>query len=299
MKKRKIIPFGVIVFAAIIIFGLGLLHTQLKPRAQVQGASDQAQAPRSVEAVGFEYGDLIKKAMPQYKSLASLPGGQIGITSHHLPTAVSFIAQFYNTITQSNSPTTTFVVIGPDHYEHCKRAASTTQRPYYTPFGILNSNSGIINDLEKNAEVSEVDGCFDGEHSIGVHSMFIKLLYPSATIVPIIYSSAAPDLEVEKVAGVLAKYKNEITVVVSVDFSHYQSTEVANQLDADSGTMIKNLDGGGLTLRHMDSPASIKTAIALAKLWSLKPYMLKHANSYDFTGQSVNTTGYWDVVFAP
>lgn len=298
MWKNKIFLSAIIILTLAALLGSRYLFIRLKHTGSVQGAIFQVQAPEPVEAVGFEYGDLIKLALGQNKSFAGLPGGQIGVTSHHLPVAVSLIAHLYNTLTQANSPTTTIVIIGPDHFEHCKRAASTTRRPFYTPFGILSSNNGIIDDLEKNAGVAEIDGCFNGEHSIGVHSMFVKLLYPNSTIVPIIYSSAAPDSEVKKIAEVLSKYKNEITVIVSVDFSHYQSATVANQLDADSGVMIKNLDGGGLALRYLDSPASIKTAIALAKLWNLKPYMLKHANSSDFTGQSVNTTGYWDIVFA-
>ncbi|MEJ0021270.1 MAG: AmmeMemoRadiSam system protein B [Candidatus Doudnabacteria bacterium] len=287
---------GIVFILGVLLLSLGFFAAT-RQSGKIAGITTAPIGSSPVAAVGFEYGDLIKQAMAQYKALANLPNAQISITSHHLPTAVSLIAQLYNTLKQSQSPHQTFVVVGPDHYEHCKKAASTTKRPYYTPYGILDSNTAIIDDLIKNGGVSEIDGCFDGEHSIGVHSMFIKLLYPDSTIVPIIYSSAAPDSEVEKVAQVLAKYKDEITVVISVDFSHYQATDVANQLDADSGNMIKNMDGGGLTLRHMDSPASIKTAIALAKLWNLKPRMLKHANSYDFTGQSENTTGYWDIVF--
>lgn len=294
MQKYQVRLVAILVVTVAIVFFVhpGLFKPEPGPEAVSQNSSAQP-----VEAVGFEYGDLIKQAMVQNQALANLSGAQIGITSHHLPTAVSFIAQLYNTLKQSASPHQTFVVIGPDHFEHCKTAVSTTRRAYYTPFGILGSNSPIIDDLEKNGGVAEVDPCFDGEHSIGVHSMFIKLLFPDSMIVPLIYSSAASDSEVEKVAQVLAKHQASISVIVSVDFSHYQSTEIANQLDADSAAMIERLDGRGLTLRHMDSPASIKTAVELAKLWHLKPQMLRHANSYEFTGQSENTTGYWDVVF--
>lgn len=295
MQKHQIRFAAVLILAVAIVFFAHpgrIFKPEPGPEAKLQNLS-----PRPVEAVGFEYGDLIKQAVVQNKVLANLTVAQIGITSHHLPTAVSLIAQLYNAIKQSENPHQTFVVIGPDHYEHCQTAVSTTRRPYHTPFGILASNNAIIDDLEKNSGIAEIDHCFDGEHSIGVHSMFIKLLFPDSMIVPIIYSSAASDSEVEKVAQALAKHQDNISVVVSVDFSHYQSTAVANQLDADSGAMIGRLDGRGLTLRHMDSPASVKTVIELAKLWHLKPQMLRHANSYEFTGQSENTTGYWDVIF--
>jgi AmmeMemoRadiSam system protein B len=291
--------------AAVLLLGtatsFAILHKTpgAKNEGQVNGITTDATATKPIAAVGFEHADLIKQALSQNKPPAVLPMAQIGITSHHLPTAVSFISQFYNTLQQSQSPHKTFVVIGPDHYEHCLKAASTTSRSYYTPFGILESNNKIISDLEKNGAVARVDGCFDGEHSIGVHSMFIKFLYPDSTIVPIVYSSSAQDSSVGKVAQVLAKYKDEITVIISVDFSHYQSTTIANQLDKDSGAMIQRLDGSGLTLKHMDSPASIKTAIFLAKLWNLKPNLSRHANSCEFTGQSENTTGYWNIFFTP
>jgi len=299
MTKRNLARLVLVL--AVVTVGVVFLPRILgsKKQGQVEGITVQKSEPQPVEAGGFEYGDLIKQALLQNKSAANFSSAQIGITSHHLPTAVSFIAQFYNAIKQTQSPHKTFVVIGPDHYEHCHKSVSTTRRSYYTPFGILDSNNQIIDDLEQNANVAEIDDCFDGEHSIGVHSMFIKSLYPDSTIVPLIYSSAAPDSVVEKVAQVLAKYKNDITVVVSVDFSHYQSTQIANQLDKDSGAMIQKLDGSGFTMKHMDSPASVKTAIALAKLWKLKPQMLQHTNSYEYTGQADNTTGYWNILFTP
>ncbi|MBX4204942.1 MAG: AmmeMemoRadiSam system protein B [Candidatus Doudnabacteria bacterium] len=294
-NAKKIALAAVLILAFVILskFSPGFGEDS---KAHIESANTQiSQLP--IEAVGLEFGDVIKQSLSGNRALGDSKTAQIGITSHHLPTASGLISRFYKTIEASGSPHKTFVVVGPDHYEHCNTAVSTTKRPYYTPYGTLVANQGLIDDLIQNAAVTEVDSCFDGEHSIGVQSMYIKLLYKDSTIVPIIYSSSASEEAVAKVAQVLSKHKDEITVVVSVDFSHYESVELANQLDSESGNMIKSLDGAGLTLHHMDSPASIRTAIALAKMWGLKPVMLEHLNSFDVTAHPENTTGYWNIIF--
>jgi AmmeMemoRadiSam system protein B len=296
---NKKVTFCVIGALAVIAVAVTLLKFNWTDNVggQVNGISLSSEEQSSVKSSGFEYDNLIKQSLDETKTAKDWPTAKLGVTSHHLPTAAGFISEFYNSLPQTAPKTV--VIVGPDHFERCRRAVSTTRLPYYTPYGMLDSNTTIISDLVNSGDVMEVVDCFDGEHSIGVHATFVKLMYPESNIVPIIYSSAASDEDVQKVTAVLDKYRQDITVIFSVDFSHYQAVELANQLDNDSGNMIRKLNGDGLALKHMDSPPSIRTAIALAKLWNLKPQMLRHANSYEFTGESQNTTGYWNIVFTP
>lgn len=220
---------------------------------------------------------------------------KMGITSHHLPTAIAFIAEFYKTLFKNKSNRDLFVIVGPDHFEKCGSRISITDLPYETAFGEASIDNGIIKELSNNG-VAIDNKCFQGEHSIGVEAVFIKYLFPNAKIVPIILSSGAKNDDLIKAAEVLKKHRNA-TVIESTDFSHYRTADIAARLDAESERMIKDLTVDNINLEHIDSPPSIKLIMMLANWHSLKPEIFGHANSYEFTGQSKNTTSYINAVF--
>lgn len=223
---------------------------------------------------------------------------QIGVASHHLPTASPFIADFYKALSDFGGPRKIFVILGPDHFEKCLARISTTLQNYQTPFGDLTSEREIINKL-LDAGVGLDDKCFDGEHSIGVQTIFIKYLFPEAKIVPLLFSSSADGAFIDKIVEVLSVYQNDIAVVASVDFSHHRDYDTALRLDAASEEKIKNLEEDAFSLDCVDSPPSIKTAILLAKKFDhQKPIIAGRANSYDFDGRADDTTGYINAFFA-
>lgn len=246
----------------------------------------------------FELKDIIEKSfLPETNTVAGLQMAQIGITSHHLPTALSFISEFYKHLLTSQGPREIFVVLGPDHSEKCYFPASLTKKSYMTPFGVLDVENEITDAL-LNAGAGIDDECFKGEHSIGVQTVFIKHLFPEAKIVPLTFSATAEDDMLVKIADVLEEYKNKITVIASVDFSHHFPYDEAVRKDDVSLRMITGLNGGFLTLEYVDSPASVKLAVLLAKKLNFEQAtILGRANSYDFTGQAENTTGYINAFF--
>ncbi|MDD5342587.1 MAG: AmmeMemoRadiSam system protein B [Patescibacteria group bacterium] len=222
---------------------------------------------------------------------------QIGITSHHLPTAAPLIASFYATLQSRSGPRQVFVIVGPDHLERCNQYASTTQLPYQTPFGLLPVDQAITEDLIK-AGVNIDNNCFEGEHAIGTQAIFIKREFPEALIVPLLLSSATTDSIIEKIVGVLKNYSEEITVIGSIDFSHALNYEQALRVDSESDKMIAGLESLGLTLFHTDSPPTVSLLVGLAKvLGSAKADIFQRANSFDFNGQKENTTGYRNIFF--
>lgn len=245
----------------------------------------------------FEAKDLIIKELEKNNNKNSSYFTQIGITSHHLPTAVSFIADFYKSLLNSKGPRNTFIVLGPDHFERCKTSVSTTKKSYTTPFGNLRADDEIINELLDNGVYVD-DQCFEGEHSIGVQAIFIKYLFPEAEIVPVTFSASTRQNAIENIADVLVKHRDKITVIGSVDFSHYQNYIQANQSDDISENMLKKFDGNGFNLSYVDSPSVVKLAILLSQKFNLEDVaILGRANSFDFTGRFENTTGYINAIF--
>lgn len=246
----------------------------------------------------YELGELIRAESNESSSLVGQENfAQVGITSHHLPTAQSFIGEFYQAVRASSGPRQTFVVIGPDHFERCRGEIATTDHDYITPFGLLALNREITDRLVETGAGVEPE-CLEGEHSIGVQALFIKLFFPEATIVPLTLSASTEDQLLERLTEMLSEYGDEIFVVASVDFSHYQTLEVAEETDAESLTMIANMNAAAMALKHADSPGSIRFAIMLAQMLSdTQPLILDHTNSYQFTNQKENTTGYINALF--
>ena len=246
----------------------------------------------------FELGKSIRE-----KFSTSLPPGnyywtQVGITSHHLPVALDFISDFYKYFLNSDGPRETFIILGPDHLEKCSSLVSLINNPYQTPFGEAEIDMEVAGRLLESGVFLD-EKCFLGEHSVAVQAIFIKYLFPNAKIVPLLLSSQISDEAIENIAGVLSEYKDKISVIASVDFSHYHSYDVALKIDSISEEMIENLNISSLGLDYVDSPPSVKLAVLMAKKNnSNRGIIIGKANSFDFTGEKENTTGYINAVFA-
>lgn len=222
---------------------------------------------------------------------------QIGITSHHLPTALPFISEFYQILESSSGPREKFIIIGPDHFERCQTHISMSDRSYLTPFGEVEIDEEIENNLASFG-IKTDENCFDGEHSIAVQVIFIKKIFPNAKIVPIIFSAKTSDAEISKLAEIITPYQDKIAIIASVDFSHYLDRIDALKIDRQSALMIENMDGASLESENVDSPAAVRLAMLMAnKFGEAKSEIIGQANSFDFTGDSENTTGYINAIF--
>jgi poly-gamma-glutamate synthesis protein (capsule biosynthesis protein) len=222
---------------------------------------------------------------------------QIGITSHHLPTALPLIVDFYEKLKNMAGPREVFVILGPDHFEKCQSPITTSKIPYLTPFGQLAVDEQIVEEVIRVGAFID-DKCFENEHSVAVQTIFIKYLFPNAKIVPILFSANTANQAVVQLADKLSLYKDRVIVIASLDFSHYKKVDEAIEIDAESEKMIKNLDTTLLDIKHLDSPPVIDLVILLAKKFNATQLeFFKRANSFDFTGETENTTGYISAIF--
>jgi poly-gamma-glutamate synthesis protein (capsule biosynthesis protein) len=268
---------------------LGSFRDTIYIRNGVLHAGTKELTPLVADAVG----DLKKSRVESGKDIYA------GITSHHLPTAAEFIGEFYRELWNTGGPRDTFVIIGPDHDEKCKSAIAITGLPYRTPFGTLQPDKNILSALKAEKRIKQHDKCFQKEHSIGVQAFFISYLYPRARIVPILISSTATQDDIARIKNLLLPFQNNAVMIGSFDFSHYFSYQTAQDLDAESERMIQDGNGSGFSFRHIDSPAGAQTVLALAKESGRRDArILGRKNSFDFTGQGNNTTGYINAVFS-
>lgn len=294
--KKSILLIPLAVFAILSLLVLG--DYKLLGFEEISFLPENSPIVHYQESGFFDLKELIEKNFEaSIGEQAKEQWTQVGVTSHHLPTALPFIADFYKTLADAQGPRETFVILGPDHTEKCYSSVSLTKESYTTPFGVLDVDNEIIDAL-LSAGASIDDKCFNGEHSIGVQTIFIKHLFPEAKIVPLIFSATTEDDVLIRVTDVLAGYADSITVIASVDFSHYLPYDQAVRKDNVSAQMTADLNGDFFTLEYVDSPASVKLAILLAEKLGFKKALISgRANSYDFTGQTENTTGYINAFF--
>lgn len=288
-KINLIVLFGVILIA---LFVVAKIRSPLT--ASVSSVLDN-----SFHYSGFfETKEMVQKSIERAENKkVSAYWTQAGITSHHLPTAVTFIAEFYMVLKNSKGARDTFIILGPDHFERCSADISTSKRSWVTPFGELLANKEIIDKLVlAGAHINSP--CLDGEHAIGIQTIFIKYLFPEAQIVPVTFSASTQNFQIERIADVLEEFKDKITIICSTDFSHTQSKPEADYTDSQSEQMLMALDSSGFFLEYIDSPPSVKLTIELVKrFYPTETIILGRANSSDFNHNQKSTTGYINALF--
>lgn len=291
--------FVSLIFAGILLaIIIGLLGQRFLVFSKKMPADVLPAASRS--SGFFEYKTIIAEELASSKpSVASKQLAQVGVTSHHLPTALPFIADFYRALKFSEGPRDVFVILGPDHRERCRSLVSLTEKPYLTPFGELAIDQYLLSKIRAQGVVIN-EQCFEDEHAIGVETIFIKYFFPEAKIVPILFSSAAGDGDVDKLLEVLLAAKNKITVIASVDFSHHHIYNEAQHIDEASQQMISRGEWSFFDLKHVDSPMALKLAMHLAGQWQMpNTLILQRANSFEFNKNPQDTTGYINAIFTP
>ncbi|MDD5750754.1 MAG: AmmeMemoRadiSam system protein B [Candidatus Pacebacteria bacterium] len=247
----------------------------------------------------FEYKTIIANELSRKNTAVAIQGARVGIVSHHLPTALPLIADFYRELASSGGPRGTFIILGPDHRERCRSLISLTKRNYTTPFGGLAVNEDFVSKMESHGAIVN-EQCFDDEHAIGVQTIFIKYFFPQAEIVPVLFSSATRESDISGLLEFLASLENDVTVIASVDFSHHHTYDEARLIDETSQRMIERGEWPLFGLERVDSPMALKLAMQLAGQWQTPDALiLQRANSFEFNKNPQDTTGYISAIFTP
>ena len=139
-------------------------------------------------------------------------------------------------------------LLGPSHHEWLDGASVNTEADYYaTPLGKVKVDRETAVQLTKDSLFSYRPEAHDREHCLEVQLPFLqRRLGEVPPIVPIII--ATNDYEkLQRMAAVLKPYfTDENLFVISSDFSHYPSYEVACEVDARTGKAIESGDVGQL-----------------------------------------------------
>lgn len=223
-----------------------------------------------------------------------------GIIPHHLFPGF-ILTDFFSRLSVQKPKT--IILIGPNHYEKGSFRVLTSLYSWDTPFGKVEPEDSIINELTFKNIVRVDEEVLPNDHAVAGIMPFIKYYLPNIKVVPILISGYTTQKEVEILASNLKDFMSEATVLVApVDFSHYLTNDQAKEKDKVTLEVIENYDYRQLfTLNndYLDSPPSIAALLmVMQKLGTTKMDLLHHTNSGELQKDNyIETTSYFSIIY--
>ncbi len=195
-----------------------------------------------------------------------------------------------------------FIILGPNHQGIGSVIATVSSGLWETPLGHIKINEELAKRIVKLSGILDIDEeAHIYEHSIEVQLPFLQYLYGDKfTIVPI--TMLMQDLESSTILGrAIAKaIKDEnVVIIASTDFTHYEPHESAKRKDTEAIKCILRLDPEDLyrVVSSMNitmcGVGPVMTMLVAAKeLGASVAYLLKYATSGDITGDLSQVVGY-------
>lgn len=220
------------------------------------------------------------------------------IIPHHA-LASDLIADAFNQLRLSSDPST-IVVVGPNHEELGDNDAITSSLSWKMNNGTVNGDGFIRSSLRSEGLVTEDNDVVIGEHSIGTLLPYVAHYFPDAQIVPIVLSSKHDVIQSNRLGEALSD--EDALVIASVDFSHYLTLEVADELDEITLDAIERRDLALISQMnsdYLDSPPSLITLFAAMDAANVNDHtLLQHTNSAVIEDKEVaSTTSYFTILF--
>jgi AmmeMemoRadiSam system protein B len=195
----------------------------------------------------------------------------------------------------------TAVILGPNHTGYGYPVSLWTGASWSTPLGEVGINKKLaqrlLGDVIKADETAHIH-----EHSIEVQLPWLQHLYKKVKIVPI--TMMAQDIETAQTVGkTIAQAGDNLIIIASSDFTHYEPYSVAVEKDSSVIEAIVALDEEELYERceslncTMCGYGPVASAIVAAKeMKAQKASLLKYATSGDTSGDFSRVVGYSSIV---
>jgi AmmeMemoRadiSam system protein B len=231
------------------------------------------------------------------------PGERIraGIVTHHF-LAKDLMVRFFSTLRADCSPES-IILIGPNHFHHGSANISFSSLPWKTPFGVLETDQHIVQQVKTATALPEEPEAFTGEHSVGVLIPFVKYYFPHCRVVPILVDVNAQENRLRELRGVLSLLLRDphVLVILSMDFSHDSTAAIADSRDASAQQAIADLDLSKVEGLNVDCRKGLWLLMAsLRDQGHVEVHVTEHTNSARLTGNPNQTdvTSYFSVYFA-
>jgi AmmeMemoRadiSam system protein B len=195
----------------------------------------------------------------------------------------------------------TAVILGPNHTGYGYPVSLWLGVDWNTPLGEVEINKelgqSLLGKVIKADETAHIH-----EHSIEVQLPWLQHLYKKVKIVPMIMLSQ--DIETARTVGkAISKAGDNLIIIASSDFTHYEPYSVAMEKDNSLIEAIVDLDEEELYERcerfncTMCGYGPVASAIVAAKEMKAKQAsLLKYATSGDTSGDFSQVVGYGSIV---
>lgn len=285
MSKAKIVP------ASLFVLALAALAVALGSSLRKNGAPPIAYH----QSVWNEFAPEIERAIAAESAIKPVNLAHVygGVVSHHIPTTIPKLVEFYRRLKQTQS-VKNFIVIGPDHTDAGKAPVTSSNASFITAYGELKPIEGLAQQLYEVRVANVEEAPFTLEHSIGSQVLIIGRLFPGSRVTPVILRSDTTEDQARALGRKIGSLLDDGTVLVaSVDFSHYLSTEQAEPIDRISGEVVSMLDLDSLALIKADSNKSMAVFMEAMKAKNAgSTDALTIMNTNDLIQDSDYTTGY-------
>lgn len=169
------------------------------------------------------------------------------------------------------------VVLGPDHTGE-GAGITVSARGWDTPYGILAGSEAAGQALLYSPDIraTENDDLLARDHAVATHMPYLARYMPRAEVAGVLVGRHTGAERLFALAEALAALgeSNRLLVLLSVDFSHYQTLPDAEAYDAETVDILERGDMAallGLGSTHVDSPETLAVFLHLAELWALEP----------------------------
>jgi len=182
------------------------------------------------------------------------------------------------------------ILFGPSHRVAFPGVAVSGADIFETPMGPVSVDRECVAALIQNGLVREFEPAHENEHSLEVQLPFVKAVFPSARVVPLL----AGDDDWHAAKRVLENLwgGDETAIVISSDLSHYHDYASAKNIDAGTAETMQHLAAGQVDHEHACGATGINALLALAADKGLACAALDLRNSGDTAGPRNRVVGY-------
>jgi AmmeMemoRadiSam system protein B len=200
------------------------------------------------------------------------------------------------------------LLLGVRHYPQGANQAILSEGAFRTPLGDVPIDTGLALELRKQCPALQEDAvAHKQEHSLEVELPFLQVLAPGFCFVPVAIGTVRfSELQStgEGIARVLHKANDDILIVTSSDFNHYEDDATTRAKDQRAIDELLKLDPRGLLRTCRENAISmcglgpaIVMLTALRKLGASHAELVCHTTSGDINGDHSAVVGYAGLLF--
>lgn len=272
----------------VIINASGYFPSRVLGDQKPQPVRHQSDPPEIFLESFFRNKEVYAEAFAKVKDLKKTKI-KAGIVCHHF-LAKDLMAEFFAGIAATDIRRV--ILVGPDHFRidaPQQHTFFTSARPWRTPFGPLEPDRELIQELINLAGAVPNDRIFMREHSIYLLVPFIKKALPDAQIVPIILRPEADYGKFLKLGRTLRQLSpTGAIMIVSSDFAHEVNQKTARRLDQKSILSLRNLNENNISQITCDCRPGLATLLGFLGKPQQKFLLLSNKTSLDLGSDTPN-----------